>query len=56
MHLYLVRHPRPIVAANTCYGRTDLAVAAEELASAHASLLPVLPKNCLLYTSPSPRD
>lgn len=55
MHLYLVRHPRPIVAANTCYGRTDLAVAAEELASAHASLLPVLPKNAILFSSPLQR-
>ncbi|RQO35925.1 phosphoglycerate mutase [Herminiimonas sp. KBW02] len=52
MHLYLVRHPRPIVAANTCYGSTDLAVAAEELASAHASLLPVLPKNAKVFSSP----
>ncbi|CAL61139.1 putative phosphoglycerate mutase [Herminiimonas arsenicoxydans] len=52
MHLYLVRHPRPIVAANTCYGRADLAVAAEELAAARASLLPVLPKNALLFSSP----
>ena len=52
MHLYLVRHPRPIVAANTCYGRTDLAVAANELALARASLLPVLPKKALLFSSP----
>lgn len=52
MHLYLVRHPRPVVAANICYGRTDLAVAAEELALVLASLLPVLPKNALLFSSP----
>lgn len=52
MHLYLVRHPRPIVAANTCYGRTDLAVAATELALARASLLPVLPKKAMLFSSP----
>lgn len=52
MHLYLVRHPRPIVAANTCYGRSDLAVAAEELAAALASLLPVLPRNAALFSSP----
>ncbi|RBA23864.1 histidine phosphatase family protein [Herminiimonas fonticola] len=52
MHLYLVRHPRPIVAANTCYGSTDLEVTAEELALAHASLLPVLPKKAVLFSSP----
>lgn len=52
MHLYLVRHPRPIVAANTCYGSTDLSVAAEELALARASLLPVLPKKAALFSSP----
>ena len=52
MHLYLVRHPRPLVAANTCYGRTDLTVSAAELALTHASLLPVLPKNALLFSSP----
>ena len=27
MRLYLVRHPKPVVAPNTCYGRSDLAVA-----------------------------
>ncbi len=52
MHLYLIRHPRPVVAANMCYGRTDLSVDAEELALAKASLLPVLPKNALLFSSP----
>ena len=55
MHLYLVRHPRPSVAANTCYGRTDLMVEEEELASARASLLPVLPKNAQLFSSPLQR-
>lgn len=52
MHLYLVRHPRPVVAANTCYGSTDLAVTEEELALACASLLPVLPKKAVLFSSP----
>lgn len=52
MHLYLIRHPRPSVAANICYGRTDLAVDAAELALARASLLPVLPKNAQLFSSP----
>lgn len=52
MQLYLVRHPRPIVAANTCYGSTDLAVAAKELALARDSLLPVLPKHARLFSSP----
>lgn len=52
MRLYLVRHPRPIVAANICYGSTDLAVAEEDVALIHASLLPVLPKKAALFSSP----
>lgn len=55
MHLYLVRHPRPTIAANVCYGRTDLTVDEEELVQARASLLPVLPKNALMFTSPLQR-
>ncbi len=52
MHLYLIRHPRPAVAANVCYGRTDLSVDADALALAKTSLLPVLPKNASLFSSP----
>lgn len=52
MHLYLVRHPRPVVAAHVCYGSTDLDVAADGLAAAMASLLPVLPRHAVLFSSP----
>ncbi len=52
MHLYLIRHPRPSVPPNVCYGRTDLAVAQEEIASVKAALLPHLPRQARLFSSP----
>jgi len=52
MRLYLIRHPRPIVAPNLCYGRTDLEADAEALASTSAALLPLLPRNARLFSSP----
>lgn len=52
MRLYLVRHPKPIIASNTCYGRTDLAVSAQEHARVAAALLPLLPKGVPLFSSP----
>jgi alpha-ribazole phosphatase len=52
MRLYLVRHPKPIVASNTCYGRTDLAVSPQEQARVAAALLPVLPRGVPLFSSP----
>lgn len=52
MRLYLVRHPKPIVAANTCYGRSDLAVAPQEHARVAAALLPLLPSGVPLFSSP----
>ena len=52
MRLYLIRHPKPIVAANTCYGRSDLAVAQPEQARVAAALLPLLPKGVPLFSSP----
>ncbi|MFC5474665.1 histidine phosphatase family protein [Paraherbaspirillum soli] len=55
MRLYLVRHPPPLVAANTCYGSTDLAVAAEEQARALQSLSALLPRKCPLFSSPLQR-
>ncbi|GGI18094.1 histidine phosphatase family protein [Oxalicibacterium faecigallinarum] len=55
MHLYLIRHPRPSVAANICYGHTDLTVDDEALASARSSLLPLLPRNARLFSSPLQR-
>jgi alpha-ribazole phosphatase len=52
MRLYLVRHPRPVVEVDTCYGSSDLAVVPEECARIQAALLPLLPKNTLLISSP----
>lgn len=52
MRLHLIRHPKPVVAANTCYGRTDLAVAPPELARVAAALLPLLPRGAPLFSSP----
>lgn len=51
MRLFLVRHPQPDVAAGTCYGRTDLALADPPAACA-AALRPLLPPNAPLYSSP----
>jgi alpha-ribazole phosphatase len=49
--LYLIRHPRPLVADGICYGRTDLALAASPIADAER-LRPLLPAEASLHTSP----
>ena len=54
MRLFLIRHPLPDVAAGTCYGRSDLALAADPLACAEA-LRPLLPANAPLFSSPLER-
>jgi alpha-ribazole phosphatase len=48
----LVRHPQPLVAPGVCYGRTDLAVAPEQLEQTLAALLASLPAGLPLYSSP----
>jgi alpha-ribazole phosphatase len=55
MRLTLVRHPKPDVAPGLCYGRTDLAVAPEQLAQTLAALHPALPADAILYSSPLQR-
>jgi alpha-ribazole phosphatase len=55
MRLYLVRHPQPVVAEKTCYGRTDLTVAPEEQALAVSALLPDLPTRTKVFSSPALR-
>jgi len=55
MRLYLVRHPKPQVAADVCYGSTDLAVAEQELAHALTCLLPDLPRAAPVFSSPLQR-
>lgn len=52
MHLYLVRHPQPLVASDVCYGSTDLAVAPQEHARVASALTVTLPKGVALFSSP----
>lgn len=52
MQLILVRHPQPLVAPGVCYGRTDLAVAPEQLEQTRAALQATLPHGLPLYSSP----
>lgn len=55
MRVYLVRHPKPLVAKDTCYGSTDLTVSAEEQAHVLASLTSTLPAQAPLFCSPLQR-
>jgi alpha-ribazole phosphatase len=55
MLLYLIRHPKTIVEDGICYGRTDVAVDAQEADQVAASLLARLPDNIVLWTSPLQR-
>lgn len=50
MILHLVRHPPPLVPANTCYGRLD--VPAEGVEAAAARLRSLLPAGLPVWTSP----
>lgn len=52
MRLILVRHPQPLVAPGVCYGSTDLDVAPAQLEQTLADLVPQLPANVPLYSSP----
>jgi alpha-ribazole phosphatase len=52
MQLTLVRHPQPLVAPGVCYGRTDLAVSADQLEHTLAALNRILPRGLPLYSSP----
>ncbi len=56
MHLYLVRHTQPQVEAGTCYGQTDLGLAASfeaELAAVKSKLAHL--SNAKVYSSPLKR-
>lgn len=55
MRLILVRHPQPLVAAGVCYGRTDLAVAGDQMAQTLAALSTSLPRGLALHSSPLQR-
>ncbi len=52
MRITLVRHPKPIIAPNICYGSSDLAVANDELARVSNSLSTTLPQTAALFSSP----
>lgn len=54
MRIYLVRHPAPDVAPGICYGRSDLALAAD-VAGCAAELRTLLPADARWYSSPLQR-
>lgn len=55
MRLYLVRHPKPLIAPGICYGQTDVAVSAQERVLVSPALIAALPKNVAVYSSPLAR-
>ena len=55
MQVYLVRHPRPLVAPGVCYGASDVVCSAEVLESAADYLTAALPKGLRLLSSPLSR-
>ena len=55
MHVYLIRHPRPQIAPDICYGSSDLTVSVQEQAGVLAALLPqlhALPPATPIFSSP----
>ena len=52
MRLILVRHPQPQIAPGICYGSTDLPALPEEIERVHAALMPTLPRDAALFSSP----
>lgn len=53
MQLFLVRHPKPLVAPGICYGRSDLAVADRELDAVASRLMDAgLPGLLPVHASP----
>jgi alpha-ribazole phosphatase len=55
MRLYLVRHPRPLLAADVCYGRSDVAVDPHEALRVAENLRMRLPSGLPVYSSPLQR-
>ena len=51
--LYLIRHPRPLIAPGVCYGRLD--VAAEDPLPIAAALRALLPADAPVWSSPLQR-
>ncbi len=54
MELYLIRHPRPAIAAGICYGQSDVGLA-EPLDAVAAHVRARLPAAVALHTSPLAR-
>lgn len=52
MRLHLIRHPKPAVASDICYGRTDVAVAPQDLTHSASSLIAALPRGIPVFSSP----
>jgi alpha-ribazole phosphatase len=52
MRLLLIRHGKPNVGPEVCYGSSDLEVAAAEHDRVAAALLPNLPRQTTIHTSP----
>lgn len=50
MQVFLIRHPRPLIAAGVCYGRLD--VDAEDPEGAARRLRPLLPDELPVFSSP----
>jgi alpha-ribazole phosphatase len=55
MRLYLVRHAKPVVAPDICYGRTDLLVLPERQVDTAAALISALPEHVPMFSSPLQR-
>ena len=51
MRVFLIRHPRPAVAAGICYGHSDLDLA-EDLVACASRLRDALPEDMPLFSSP----
>lgn len=54
MQLFLIRHPRPVMATGLCYGRSDLTLD-EDAAGAAAALRSLLPESVPVFSSPLTR-
>ena len=53
--LWLVRHARPLIASDVCYGRTDVPADPEATRQAANALGQVLPRGTLVLSSPRQR-
>lgn len=55
MDLVLIRHPKTVAPAGTCYGSLDLEAAPERLEADAARLAPLIPKDAWIVSSPKRR-